>query len=164
VQIRPIGARGFGLNLEHNEANTQGEKMLKSMFQTGYRALLSVGLAMALAVTLSAACLAQEKAPTQTAGVDNTKMGPYRALAQLSYQAFQKGDNAAAAELARILERTWDRGEGDLSKSNHDVWEQIDGSMDEFIKPVLHYAAKTPDPAAVGAAYNKYLEKLKLAD
>jgi hypothetical protein len=138
--------------------------MVKQMFRTGFRPLLSVGLAVALAAALSMTCLAQEKAPTQTAGVDNTKMGPYRALAELSYQAFQKGDNRTASELARILERTWDRGEGELSKSNHDVWEQIDGSMDDFIKPVMHYAAKAPDPAAVGTAYNKYLEKLKLAD
>jgi hypothetical protein len=130
----------------------------------GSHRLITIGLCMALAGIFSGSCLAQDKAPTQTAGVDNTKMGAYRALAQLSFQAFQKGDNAMAAELARILERTWDKGEGDLSKSNPDVWKQIDGSMDGFIKPVLHYAAKTPDPAAVQAAYNAYLEKLKLAD
>jgi hypothetical protein len=29
-------------------------------------------------------------------------------LAQLSFQAFQRGDNATAATLARVLERTWD--------------------------------------------------------
>jgi hypothetical protein len=127
-------------------------------------ALVTIGLCMALAGIFSATCVAQDKAPTQTAGVDNTKMGAYRALAQLSFQAFQKGDNATAAELARILERTWDKGEADLSKSNSDVWKQIDGAMDGFIKPVLHYAAKAPEPAAVEAAYNTYLEKLKLAD
>ena len=60
----------------------------------------------------------------RTAGVDDTKMGPYRALAQLAVAASQKGDNATAAELARILERTWDKAEdygGDtaLSKTNH---------------------------------------------
>jgi len=38
-------------------------------------------------------------------------MGPYRALAQLAYAASQKGDNALAAKLARILERTWDKAE-----------------------------------------------------
>jgi hypothetical protein len=56
-------------------------------------------------------CMSQEKKVTQTAGVNNTRMGAYPALAQLAYQAFQKGDNSAAAELARILERTWDQGE-----------------------------------------------------
>ena len=38
-------------------------------------------------------------------------MGAYRALAQLYFQAFQKGDILAAAELARNLERTWDGAE-----------------------------------------------------
>ena len=51
-------------------------------------------------------CVAQDKKVTQTAGVDNTRMGAYRALARLTFQAFQRGDNATAAELARILERT----------------------------------------------------------
>jgi len=53
--------------------------------------------------------LAQERRFPQTAGVDDSKMGPYRALAQLSYAASQKGDNALAAKLARILERNWDK-------------------------------------------------------
>ena len=137
---------------------------MKQVCRTGFRALWSIGLCMMLTGIFRLPCLAQDKAPTQTAGVDNTKMGAYRALAQLSFQAFQKGDDATAAELARILERTWDKGEGDLSKSNPEVCKQIDGSMDGFIQPVLHYTAKAPDPAAVQAAYNTHLEKLKLAD
>src|ERR1700753_4239360 len=52
-------------------------------------------------------CSGLAKKVTQAAEVDNTRMGSYRALAQLSFQAFQKGDSATAAELARILERTW---------------------------------------------------------
>jgi hypothetical protein len=52
---------------------------------------------------------AQEKHSPRTAGVDDTKMGPDRALTQLAVAASQKGDNATAAELARILERTWDK-------------------------------------------------------
>jgi hypothetical protein len=96
-------------------------------------------------------------------------MGAYRALAQMSFAAFQKGDNATAAELARVLERTWDAAEeggGDrsLGKTNKDLFEQIDHAMDVFIKPVMHYAAKAPDPAAVQGAYNDFLEKLKQAD
>src|ERR1700734_758831 len=43
--------------------------------------------------------------------VDDTHMGSYRALAELSHEAFEKGDVARAAVLARILERTWDKGE-----------------------------------------------------
>ena len=64
---------------------------------------------------------------TQTAGVDNTRMGAYRALAQLTMEPFRNGDAAKAAELARILERTWDQGdwlntcENSYCKSNHSV-------------------------------------------
>ena len=36
--------------------------------------------------------------------------------------------------------------------------------MDAFIKPVIHYDKKAPDPPAVEAAYTTYLEKLKAAD
>jgi len=106
----------------------------------------------------------QAAAPAARITVDNTKMGAYRALAELSYQAFQKGDNATAAVLARILERTWDKGEGDLRKSSPDTWSAIDSSMDGFIKPVMGYASSAPDPAKVEAAYNTFLEKLKQAD
>jgi hypothetical protein len=126
--------------------------------------------ALVLLVAGSAAISsAQDKAPSQAAGVDNTKMGPYWALAQLSFQAFHKGDNATAAELARILERTWDAAEeggGDrsLAKTNKDLFEQIDKAMDVFIKPVMHYSAKAPDPAAVQTAYNDFLDKLKQGD
>jgi hypothetical protein len=112
---------------------------------------------------------AQEKKSPQTAGVDNTKMGPYRALAQLAYAASQRGDHASAATMAKILERTWDKAEdygGDtaLSKTNHAVYEQIDKAMDQFIAVFLERASAAPDPAKVKAAYTLYLEKLKLAD
>ena len=106
----------------------------------------------------------QSASPAARVTVDDTKMGSYRALAELSYQAFQKGDNATAAVLARILERTWDKGEGDLRKSSPDTWSQIDSSMDGFIKPVMNYARSAPEPAKVEAAYKTFLEKLKQAD
>jgi hypothetical protein len=106
----------------------------------------------------------QSASPAAQVTVDDTKMGSYRALAELSYQAFQKGDNATAAVLARILERTWDKGEGDLRKSSPDTWSQIDSSMDGFIKPVMNYARSAPDPAKIEAAYKTFLEKLKQAD
>ena len=79
---------------------------------------------------------AQEKKAPQTAGVDNTKMGAYRALAQHAFLEFQKGDTAAAAQLARSLERVWDKAEdygGDtaLKKTHPDLFEEIDKAMDD---------------------------------
>jgi hypothetical protein len=112
---------------------------------------------------------AQEKRVGQTNGVDNTKMGAYRALAQHIYADFQKGDVAAAAEMGRVLERVWDKAEdygGDsaLSKTNRQLFEEIDKAMDQFLTPLWEAKGKPPDTAKVKAAYNAYLEKLKLAD
>jgi hypothetical protein len=112
--------------------------------------------------------MGQDKKLPQTAGVDDTKMGAYRALAQLSFAAIQKGDAVTAAKLARVLERSWDKAEdygGDtaLSKTNHDLFDQIDKAMDQFINLIEH-AGTTPDLSTIKAAYNSYLDKLKLAD
>lgn len=117
---------------------------------------------------LSAAA-AQEKKNPQTAGVDNTKMGAYRAIAQHTYLEFQKGDIATAAQLAHSLERVWDKGEdygGDtaLKKTHPDLFEQIDKAMDDFVQPLMEYKNKPPDPARIKAAFAAYMEKLKLAD
>ena len=125
--------------------------------------VISSGIAIALT------SVAQEKHFPQTAGVDDSKMGPYRALAQLAFAASQKGDNALAAKLARILERDWDKaedygGESALSKTNHALFEEIDKAMDHFIAPLVAHVSSPPDQAGVKAAYNVYLEKLKLAD
>lgn len=111
----------------------------------------------------------QDKRVAQSAGVDNTKMGPYRALAQLAYAAFEKGEDGKAAQLAHILERVWDKsedygGETALSKTNPDLFKQIDVAMDEYIEPIMGYAKKAPDKLKVKSAYNTYLERLKLAD
>lgn len=105
----------------------------------------------------------------QTAGVDNSKMGAYRALAQHAYAEFQKGDLAAAAQIARSLERVWDKAEdygGDMAlhKTHPDLFEQIDKAMDAFVTPLEEYKTKAPDPARMKAAFNAYMEKLKLAD
>jgi hypothetical protein len=102
--------------------------------------LLNVGLCVALATGLIAPSVAQDKKVTQVAGVDNSAMGAYRALASLSFQAFQKGDPATAAELARILERTWDAAEEggglkSLEVKNKDLFEQIDEAMDTLLNP-----------------------------
>jgi hypothetical protein len=149
--------------------NHSGDFEMKGLFAKASRWFVGIGMCTVLAMALASPSVAQDKKITQTAGVDNTTMGAYRALAELSFQAFKKGDIAAAAELARILERTWDAAEGGngdraLEKTNKDLFDQIDKQMDVFIKPVLHYATKAPDPAAVEAAYNDYLDKLKQAD
>ena len=128
-------------------------------------ALTAAFLVCSLATPLSA----QEKRAPQTAGVDNTKMGPYRALAQLAYGASQKGDHASAATLAKVLERTWDKAEdygGDtaLSKTNHALFEQIDKAMDQFISLFLDHPTSAPDATKLKSAYTQYLEKLKQAD
>jgi hypothetical protein len=122
-----------------------------------------------LLLLLTGSGYAQDKKNSQTAGVDNTKMGPYRALAQLAYSASQKGENANAAALAKILERTWDKAEdysGDtaLAKTNHALFEEIDKAMDQFVSLLIEHPSSPPDPARVKTAYLAYLEKLKLAD
>jgi hypothetical protein len=131
--------------------------------------LLGIATCLVLVLGTAAPSIAQEQKARPTAGVDNTKMGPYRALAQLSFEAFQKGDNAAAAELARILEKTWDGAEEgggpqSLIKTNKDLFKQVDTAMDAFIKPVMNYAAKAPNPSAVEEAYKEFLNKLKQVD
>jgi hypothetical protein len=135
-----------------------------------YTRVLLVGvIGLFLGAVVISVSSAQEKRTPQTVGVDNTKMGPYRALAQLALTASQKGDNPTAAQLARVLERTWDKAEdygGDtaLSKTNHALFEQIDKAMDTFITLLVEHAASAPDAAKVKAACNAFMEKLKLAD
>ena len=133
------------------------------------RSLSAVFVALLLAAAAVCSASPQEKRAPQTAGVDDTKMGPYRALAQMIFSASQKGDAATAAQLARILERVWDKAEdygGDtaLAKTNHKLFDEIDKAMDQFVTPLVEYKTKPPDAAKVKAAYNIYLEKLKLAD
>lgn len=74
---------------------------------------------------------------------------PYRALAQLAYASSQKGDNATAGTLARILERTWDKSEdygGDtaLSKTNHALFDEIDKAMDQFVNLLIEHRIPRP--------------------
>jgi hypothetical protein len=132
-------------------------------------ACLSTLTSLLLCSVVMRAAVRQETHQPQTAGVDNTKMGPYRALAHLTYAAAQKGDGAGAAQLAKILERVWDKAEdygGDtaLSKTNPALFKQADKAMDDFITAV-QAGTKTPaDAAKLKGAYNNYLEKLQLAD
>lgn len=129
--------------------------------------LLLLGIASTLGVAWKAG--AQGAKASQVAGVDNTKMGPYRALAQLAFNFSQKGDNATAATLAKILERTWDKSEdygGDtaLSRTNKALFEEIDKAMDQFVGQLIDHPNSAPDAARLKAAYTSYLEKLKAAD
>lgn len=113
---------------------------------------------------------AQEQRVAQTACVDNAKMSTYRALAQLSFRAFQLGDSAEVAELARALERTWDASRDDKTsvfKTNRALFDEIDNAMDGFIKPLTRSGSKAPDAAtmtAVTTAYQEFLSKLKKGD
>jgi hypothetical protein len=159
------------VNSDARQANqfvSQGETMTFSSLRT-IRPLLALVFAFLTACAAAAPALAQEKKVAQQNGVDNTKMGAYRALAQHLYADFQRGDLAAAAELGTILERLWDKAEeygGDtaLAKTNRKLFDEIDKAMDQFITPITEAKGKPPDPAKVKAAYNTYLEKLKLAD
>ncbi|HEY6269502.1 MAG TPA: hypothetical protein VIX11_14455 [Candidatus Acidoferrum sp.] len=138
-------------------------------FQRTIRPLLALAFAFLIACAAAASASAQEKKVAQKNGVDISKMGAYRALAQHMYADFQKGDVAAAAELGTILERLWDKAEeygGDtaLAKTNRQLFDEIDKAMDQFITPITEAKGKPPDPARVKAAFSAYLEKLKLAD
>lgn len=141
---------------------------MRFILQKQAQALVYLVLGFVLVAT-SGAAVAQEKKVAQANGVDNSKMGPYRALAQHIYADFQKGDLAGAAAMGRVLERVWDKAEdygGDtaLSKTNRKHFDEIDKAMDEFLTPIWEAKGKAPDAAKVKAAYNTYLEKLKLAD
>jgi hypothetical protein len=135
--------------------------------QKPVEALVLLSLTLLLMSSVNGAA-PQDRKVAQVNGVDNSKMGAYRALAQHIYGDLQKGDVQAAAEMGRVLERVWDKAEdygGDtaLSKTNHELFEQIDKAMDQFLTPIWEAKGK-PDLAKIKAAYNNYLEKLKLAD
>ena len=137
-------------------------------FQSTIRPLLALVFVLLIAAAAAPAS-PQEKKVAQKNGVDISKMGAYRALAQHMYADFQKGDLAAAAELGTILERLWDKAEeygGDtaLAKTNRQLFDEIDKAMDQFIAPITEAKGKAPDPARVKATFNAYLDKLKLAD
>lgn len=142
---------------------------MKETFQEGPKLLLQLCAYLLVALAMTTSCYGQDKKPNAIAGVENTRMGAYRALAQLSFEAFKGGDKALAAKFARILERTWDRGEegsgsNTLQTTNPALFLQIDQAMDLFIKPIIAYEKTTPDPAKIEAAYDEYVRKLKLGD
>jgi hypothetical protein len=67
-------------------------------------------------------------------------------------------------ELARIVEWTWDEAEehgGELvaRQVECNLFLEIDGAMDAFIKPIILYGKVNPDLLKVNALFNDYLEK-----
>jgi len=84
---------------------------------------------------------------------------------QLAYRAYEQKDDKTAAILARVLERVWHRGEGDLGKPAPDTWSTIDRSMDGFIKPFTSFAQTgRGHEVKEQAAYRVYLDNLSAAD
>lgn len=101
--------------------------------------LLSLGLLIS-STPSQAADVASERVTFKT--VKAGKMGAYDALARLTKRSFDQGDYATAGALARILESSWDKGETDLQKNSPEIFKQIDGAMDGFIKPLTTYALR----------------------
>ena len=174
INGKPVCAKKAGQRIniiahfEIAESLTSEGETMRSSYQRVAQAILFLALAL-LPGTVGYPAMAQEKKVAQANGVDNSKMGPYRALAQHIYLDFQKGDIAGAAAMGRVLERVWDKAEdygGDtaLSKTNRKLFDEIDKAMDDFLTPIWEAKGKPPDAAKVKAAYNAYLEKLKLAD
>lgn len=94
-------------------------------------------------------------------------MGTYRALAQLAFEASIENHPTQAAVLARVLEKVWNRSEGDLHKSSPEQWSKIDHSMDSFIKPIITEGGKpggNTASALVTKAYQQCLCDLEGAD
>jgi len=122
-----------------------------------------IGIAMVMALTVSAtmASAAQEPKPAAGAVVPDDNMTPYRKLAADTLTAFKAHDMPTAKKKARELEVAWDKGEKTLEKKSPDVWGQIDKAMDAFIKPVMH--DKSPDAAKVQTTYDAFIAKLQLA-
>src|SRR6202048_3694346 len=164
MSARKFSAHSIAFILTNDRRTTVFRRSIR------FRSLAVPLLPAALLVcSLAAPLYGQEKRAPPSSGVDNTKMGPYRALAQLAYAASQKGDYAGAATLAKILERTWDKAEDYgggiwLLQNNHAIYEQVDKAMDQFIALFLDHPSSAPDAAKLKAAYTLYLEKLKLAD
>src|SRR5260221_10561695 len=114
----------------------RGGTMIWPLYRA-FRAWLALVFAVLALFAAAAPVVAQEKKVAQKNGVDISKMGAYRALAQHMYADFQKGDLAAAAELGTILERLWDKAEeygGDtaLPQSKRQLLDEIDKGIDQF--------------------------------
>jgi hypothetical protein len=107
--------------------------------------------------------------PRRIYGVDRTRLGAYRALAQAAFEALQKGDRPGAVRLARILVVTWGRaeehgGEDSLIKKDPALFQQVDKAMNAYWKLLKDSVNVAPEMGAVQNAYNTYEENLRLAD
>ena len=91
--------------------------------------------------------------------VRDDNMTPYRNMAAETLKAFKAHDLATARKRAKDLETMWDKNEKALKKASPEVWKQIDDAMDAFIRPL---SDKAPDADKVQAAYDTFIEKLKL--
>lgn len=111
------------------------------------------------AVTMVRTTKAFTDASTAPRVVRDDNMTPYRNMATETLKAFQAKDLATARKRAKDLETMWDRNEKQLEKTSPEVWKQIDKAMDDFIKPL---SDKAPDAAKIQAAYDVFIEKLKL--
>src|SRR5213082_653531 len=97
IRVTKILRRKFIYVLPYtNQFVSQGEAMISPSYRT-LPSFLALVLAFLAACAAAVPAGAQEKKLAQTNGVDNSKMGAYRALAQHIYADFQKGDLAGAA-------------------------------------------------------------------
>lgn len=100
----------------------------------------------------------------QYEGVSQGRMGVYRTLGRLAFEAAQKNDMHTAAMFAYLLERAWDQGSGGLKMSNREVWEQIEKSIDNVVRPIVASPYVPLDSRQFKQAYTTLNEKLSLAD
>jgi hypothetical protein len=164
---------------------------------------LKVAMFLVLSVSMSSPCLAQEKKVTQTSDADsakmagasrleegcpqptrtiplnvyNTKMAPFRDLAELSFGSWKNRDYATAATLAKLLHKFWDATGGDVGEEtktpmNPEMFKKIDSAMASFIEPIVGYGEALthgrppilPDEQKLELEYKNYLEVLKSGD
>jgi FKBP-type peptidyl-prolyl cis-trans isomerase len=96
--------------------------------------------------------------------VPSSALCPYRTLAQSAYDEYRKGDFAAAARTAGILEVSWDSSSSALKEKSPQAWNSIDEAMDHLIKPLFQYRKEIPKADAVQTAYETFVKLLDAAD
>lgn len=140
------------------------------------RSMVFAGVCFTMALVLGGPCLPQnisnkngssQKAESgpwdfSQGDVAQSNVGLYRALAEVTFQAFDRRDFSTARKVARSLEMCWDgiEGNGVLRKKEPAVYQDLDRAMDHFIGPVLRTAEGDVDSQQVHKAYREYLEKL----
>src|SRR5258708_18341437 len=102
--------------------------------------LLALVFAFLTVCAAAVPAFSQEKKVAQKNGVDISKMGAYRALAQHIYAEFQRVDIAAAAELGTDLEIVWGKSEEygcdtAFAKNNRQLSDVIFTANDLFLTP-----------------------------